>query len=206
MKSIFNLALLTCIGAAVLVSLMSAPFIEVAMSLMLIGIVCLAKNDDNSQLLTMCFASVFILSSFAMYILKNFVIPSVEGGYVQNIYAYSTQLVLSLLLLFLLKHRMTIAVLLTRGKSASVFERNYAEGPLYLLVIFLVFVDFMALMENFIRNLEHLGINEETAKIFWEWTFFYDYFAYLKAVPMLLCVTLLYVGLVVRTKRQPIQN
>ncbi|WP_240036249.1 hypothetical protein [Pseudoalteromonas sp. A757] len=99
-----------------------------------------------------------------------------------------------------------MAVLLTKGRTASVFEKNHAEGPLYFLVLILVFVDFMALLENFIRNLEHIGVNEEIARAFWEWTFFYDYYEYLKAVPIFLCIALLYVGLIVRTRRQPIQS
>ncbi|RRS09332.1 hypothetical protein EAG18_07795 [Pseudoalteromonas sp. J010] len=206
MNSVFNLALLTSFCAAVLVALMSAPLIEIIMTALLLALVFFSKDDQNSQLLTFCFAVVFVLSSIVVYILETVVYPSVNGGFFQNIYAFSSQLLLSMLLLFILKHRMTVAVLLTRGKSASVFEKNYAEGPLYLLVMVLVFVDFMALMENFLRNLEHIGVREETARTFWEVTFFYDYFAYLKAVPMLLCVTILYVGLIVRTKRQPIQG
>ena len=101
---------------------------------------------------------------------------------------------------------MTVGVLVTKGKSPTVFERNHAEGPLYFLVITMVTVDFMALTENFIRNLEHLGVTEETAKVFWEVTFFYDYFEYLKVVPMLLCVLMLYVGLIVRTKNHQLQS
>ncbi|MCG7540963.1 hypothetical protein [Pseudoalteromonas sp. OF7H-1] len=206
MKSLFKLAFSTSVAAAVLVTMVSAPFVEIIMSLALVLLVFLSKNDANSQLLTLCFAVVFILSSVAMLVLETLIYPAVDDYFIGNIFAFSICLLLSLLLLFLLRHRMTVAVLLTRGKSASVFEKNYAEGPLYFLVIILVSVDFLALMENFLRNLERLGVSEETAKVFWEVTFFYDYFEYLKGVPMLLCVTLLYVGLVVRTKRQPIQN
>ncbi|MEK0159875.1 hypothetical protein WLQ65_12160 [Pseudoalteromonas piscicida] len=206
MKSLFNLAVLTSILAAVFVMIMSAPLIEIVMSAMLVILVFLARSDTNSQLLTLCFAIVFVLSSIAMFVLQTVIFPAVESYFIENIYAFSIQLSLSLLLLFLLKHRMTIAVILTRGRSPTVFEKNHAEGPLYLLVILLALVDFFALMENFLRNLDRMGVNEESAKVFWEVTFFYDYFAYLKAVPMLLCVLLLYVGLIVRTKRQPIQN
>ncbi|ATD09670.1 hypothetical protein SIO17_21410 [Pseudoalteromonas piscicida] len=206
MKSLFRLALLTSLVAMALVMTMSATVIELVMSLMLIILVCFSREDDNSQLLTLCFAIVFILSYGVVYTLENFIYPAVTGGFMQNTFAFGSQLSLSILLLFFLRHRMTIAVLLTRGKSPTVFEKNYAEGPLYLLVIIAALVDFFALMENFIRNLDHLGVPEETAKIFWEFTFFYDYFEYLKAIPMLLCVMMLYVGLVVRTKRQPTQS
>ncbi|RZG12097.1 hypothetical protein EXT47_22655 [Pseudoalteromonas sp. CO342X] len=206
MKSLFNLALLTSIAAALSITFVNTSLIELAVPIALIILVFMSKNDHNSQMLTLCFAFVFVITSVAMYVLDAVIKPAEPNVFYQNIYAFLINLSLSLILLFLLKHRMTVAVLLTRGKSASVFEKNYAEGPLYLLVLFLVFVDLMALLENFIRNLEHIGVNEETAKIFWEWTFFYDYFEYLKAVPIFLCVALLYVGLIVRTRRQPIQS
>ncbi|CAM3612927.1 hypothetical protein [Pseudoalteromonas maricaloris] len=206
MKSLFNLALLTSIVATVSVSFVSVTILELLIPIALIILVLLSKDDVNSQLLTLCFTFVFTVSAVALFILKTVVFQFVESYFIQNIYAFSIQLTLSLLMLFLLKHRMTIAVILTKGKSASVFEKNYAEGPLYFLVLTMVFIDFAALMENFLRNLELLGLNEETAKMFWEVTFFFDYFAYLKAVPIFLCVLLLYIGLIVRTKRQPIQN
>ena len=206
MKSLFSMTLSTCMAAVAFVLLMSAPMIESVMACLLVVLVFFSKRDENSQLFTLCFAIVFIISSVIMYLLESVAYPSISDGFLQNTVAFGTQLLLSLILLFLLKHRMTIAVLITKGKSASVFEKNYAEGPLYLLVLTLVAVDLFALIENFIRNLEHLGVAEETASTFWEFTFFYDYFEYLKAVPMLLCVMMLYVGLMVRTKSHQLQS
>ncbi|WP_419146724.1 hypothetical protein [Pseudoalteromonas 'SMAR'] len=206
MKSLFNLALLISILAAVLVTFVSASAIEASMPIALIILTVLSRKDDNCLLLTACFATVFLLSAIVMYVLKVVIFPAVESNYIQNIYAFMSSLSLSIFLLYLIKHRMTVGVLVTKGKSPTVFERNHAEGPLYFLVITMVTVDFMALTENFIRNLEHLGVTEETAKVFWEVTFFYDYFEYLKAVPMLLCVLMLYVGLIVRTKNHQLQS
>ncbi len=206
MRSLFGLSLLASVLALFLASVAKATVFEPITCVLLFVLVFFAKGDENSLLLTLIFAVVLSLDALMVFGLKNIVFPVVESFYVENIYAYGGQLILSLLLLFLLRHRMTVAVLVTRGKSASVFEKNHAEGPLYLLVIALVLIDFMALMENFLRNMEHLGVNEETAKVFWEVTFFYDYFAYLKSVPVLLCIAMLYVGIVVRTRRQAIQS
>ncbi|ODB38604.1 hypothetical protein BB427_12575 [Pseudoalteromonas sp. BMB] len=206
MRSLFNLSLLTSVAALLLAFFAGSTIFEPITCGLLFALVFLSREDENSLLLTLIFAITFALDTVMVYFITYVIIPAVESYYVENIYAFGIQLTLSLLLLFLLRHRMTIAVLITRGKSASVFEKNHVEGPLYLLVMLLVFIDFMALMENFLRNLEHLGVNEELAKTFWDVTFFFDYFPYLKAVPMLLCVTMLYVGLVVRTKRQPIQS
>lgn len=206
MRSLFNLSLLTSVAALMLASVAKATVIEPIVFLLLVMLAFFARKDENSLLLTIIFAAVFALEVSVAFGLKYIVFPAVESFYYENIYAFSIQLLLSLLLLILLRHRMTIAVILTRGKSASVFEKNYAEGPLYFLVITSVLIDFLALMENFLRNLEHLGVDEEKAKVFWEITFFYDYFEYLKTITMLLCVLLLYIGLIVRTKREPIKN
>ncbi|MGC0120068.1 hypothetical protein [Pseudoalteromonas piscicida] len=206
MKSLFNLSLLTCIVATICATFVSATVLELFFPVALLVLVVMSKDDINSQLLTLCFAFVFTLSAISLYALKTMIFPLIGSNFLENTYIFSAQLILSLLLLFILKHRMTIAVIITKGKSASVFEKNYAEGPLYFLVLLLVFTDFSALMENFLRNLDRMGVNEETAKMFWEVTFFFDYFAYLKAVPIFLCIFLLYIGLIVRTKRQQIQN
>ncbi|MEQ3528314.1 hypothetical protein [Pseudoalteromonas sp. XMcav11-Q] len=206
MRSLFNLSLLTSIFAVVLASFIGATLFNPIVCSFLFLLVFLSRDDHNSLLLTVIFAMVFVLDSFSIIGIKYLIFPYVTSNFIQNVYAFGSQLILSIFLLILLKYRMTVAVFLTRGKSASVFEKNYAEGPLYLLVIILVLVDFFALIENFIRNLDRMGVSEEVAKAFWEWTFFYDYFEYLKAVPIFLCIALLYVGLVVRTKRKPIQN
>ncbi|MCX2767737.1 helix-turn-helix domain-containing protein [Pseudoalteromonas sp. B530] len=173
---------------------------ESTLFILLLVLFFYSYKDKNSQLLTLCFVVVFLCSTVVAYALVNVIFPILDSGYHKNICAFTIQFSLSLLLLFLLKYRMAFAVLLTRGKSASVFEKNYAEGPLHFLVLTLALIDFFALMENFLRNLEHLGINEETAKVFWEVTFFYDYFAYLKSVPMLLCVAVLYIGYIARNQ------
>ncbi|PHI34689.1 transcriptional regulator [Pseudoalteromonas sp. GCY] len=177
---------------------------ESTLFILLLVLFFYSYKDKNSQLLTLCFAVPYFLAIVAIYMLRIAIFPVVESYFIENIFAFSIQFSLSLLLLFLLKHRIEIAIILTRGKSASVFEKNYAEGPLYFLAIILAFVDFLALMENFLRNLDRMGINEETAKVFWEVTFFYDYFAYLKSVPMLLCVAVLYIGFIAR-RNAPLQ-
>ncbi|MCF7515474.1 helix-turn-helix domain-containing protein [Pseudoalteromonas sp. L23] len=173
---------------------------ESTLFILLLVLFFYSYKDKNSQLLTLCFVVVFLCSTVVAYALVNVIFPILDSGYHKNICAFTIQFSLSLLLLFLLKYRMAFAVFLTRGRSPSVFEKNYAEGPLHFLVLTLALIDFFALMENFLRNLEHLGINEETAKVFWEVTFFYDYFAYLKSVPMLLCVAVLYIGYIARNQ------
>ncbi|MEQ3528316.1 helix-turn-helix transcriptional regulator [Pseudoalteromonas sp. XMcav11-Q] len=178
-------------------------FESIVFLLLLFLFFCCYK-DKNSQTITGIFLFIYALEVAVAYLLKFIIFPAVESYYIENIYAFGLQLTLSLMLLFLLKHRMTISVFLTQGRSASVFEKNGIEAPIYLLAMTLALIDFLALMENFIRNLERLGVSEETAKIFWELRFFYDYFEYLKAIPIFLCIALLYVGFIAR-RNAPLQ-
>ncbi|MEI5637792.1 MULTISPECIES: hypothetical protein [unclassified Pseudoalteromonas] len=206
MNSLFKFALFTIIIAMLLATVTQATIIQVIVLSSLILLLFLSKKDVNSQLLTLIFASIFVAETCLVIVLKYMVLPATDSYFEENIYLFGTQLIVSLSLLLLLRSRMTVSVLITRGKSAPVFEKNHAEGPLLFLVLLMVFIDFCALAETLIRNLEVFGIKEELAKAFWELTFFFDYFEYLKAVPMLLCVMMLYVGLIVRTKSHQLQS
>ncbi len=160
-----------------------------------------ARNDKNSQSIVAIFIFAFSLEIAVVYWLKFVLIPAIESYYIENIYAFATQLLLSLLLALMIKYRMLLGAWFTKGNSASIFEKNQVDAPLYALACTLALIDFAALMENFIRNLEHLGIDEEVAKPFWELTFMFDYFAYIKAVPYLLCMFVLYAGITARRKQ-----
>ncbi|TMN37255.1 helix-turn-helix transcriptional regulator [Pseudoalteromonas sp. S2755] len=181
-------------------SLASVMLFESVFLVLLILLLCYSYKDKNNQCIVAIFVVVYVLTNIGGYWLNYVAFPAAENYYMQNVYAYSLHLSLSLLLFFLLKYRLMFSVLVTRGKSAAVFEKSLIEAPLYFLSTLLVTIDFLALMENFIRNLERLGIDEEKAKIFWELTFFYDYFRYLKAVPLLLSLVLLYAGILARKR------
>ncbi|RRS09331.1 XRE family transcriptional regulator [Pseudoalteromonas sp. J010] len=177
----------------------SAVIFEPITCVLLFILVYLARKDTNSFLLISIFTVVLTLDAFLVFCLKIIVFPKVESFYIENILAYGVQLITSLMLLLSIKYKMTISLLLTRARVASVFEKNYVESPLYFLTGVLVLVDFLALMENFVRNMERLGVAEETAKTFWNLTFFFDNYSYLKAFPILLCISLLYIGFLARS-------
>ncbi|USD30286.1 helix-turn-helix transcriptional regulator [Pseudoalteromonas sp. SCSIO 43201] len=192
--------LVTLIMTTALSSLVFEPIICSLICILLI----LFRSDRSCASLALIFAAIFSLDVFMIAIIKYLIFPNVESNFIQNTSAFGIQLCINIVLLSLLKNRQVLLVLVSRGSSCTAFEKNYAEGPLYFLVMFMTTVDLLALVENFIRNLEKVGVNEEFAKIFWEVTFFYDYFEYLKALPMLLCVAVLYIGFIVR--QQPLQN
>ncbi|ASD69660.1 helix-turn-helix domain-containing protein [Pseudoalteromonas piscicida] len=175
--------------------------LEFTLFAFLILLLFYARNDKNSQSIVAIFIFAFSLEIVVAYWLNYVVFPAIESYYIENIYAFATQLLLSLLLALMIKYRMFLGAWFTKGNSASIFEKNQVDAPLYALACTLALIDFAALMENFIRNLECLGINEEVAKPFWELTFIYDYFAYIKAVPYLLCMFVLYAGITARRKQ-----
>ncbi|MEK0159876.1 helix-turn-helix transcriptional regulator [Pseudoalteromonas piscicida] len=178
----------------------TAMLFESVFLLLLIALLCYSYKDKNSQCMVAIFVTVYILTNIANYWLHFVLFPVVTNAFYQNIYAFSTNLSLSLLLFILLKYRMKFAVFITRGKSEDVFEKNPIEAPLCFLAMMIALIDFCALMENFIRNLEHIGMDEDFAKTFWELTFFYDYYEYIKAPPILLSFVLLYAGILARKR------
>ncbi|MCG7555289.1 helix-turn-helix transcriptional regulator [Pseudoalteromonas sp. Of11M-6] len=178
----------------------TAMLFESVFLLLLIALLCYSYKDKNSQCMVAIFVTVYILTNVANYWLHFVLFPVVTNVFYQNIYAFSINLSLSLLLFILLKYRMKFAVFITRGKSEDVFEKNPIEAPLCFLAMMIALIDFCALMENFIRNLEHIGMDEDFAKTFWELTFFYDYYEYIKAPPILLSLVLLYAGILARKR------
>ncbi|MCG9770776.1 helix-turn-helix domain-containing protein [Pseudoalteromonas piscicida] len=181
-------------------SLATAMLFESITLFLLIMLLCYSYKDKNNQCMVTIFVVIYALSNAFGYWLKYVVFPAAANSFIQNVYAFSINLALSLFLLFLIKYRMKFAVLITRGRSSEVFEKSLVEAPLYFLALILAVVDFCALIENFIRNLDRLGMDEEKVKIFWELTFFYDYYEYIKAPPILLSLVLLYAGILARKR------
>jgi len=62
----------------------------------------------------------------------------------------------------------------TSAKSNPDISITFADNLLFITFSILATVTLLAFGENLIRNLEYLGVNEEFAKTFWQWTFFYD--------------------------------
>lgn len=61
-------------------------------------------------------------------------------------------------------------------------DLTYTRVEILLLTVtaIYIFVDLLAIVENLIRNLEHLGINESLAKNFWHWTLIYHTYPTIK--------------------------
>ncbi|MBR8843306.1 MULTISPECIES: hypothetical protein [unclassified Pseudoalteromonas] len=63
-----------------------------------------------------------------------------------------------------------------KGKETKEVLMTNADMALMTLFLLFIGVDSLALVENLIRNLDYLGVNEEFAKQFWGWDWvFYNY-------------------------------
>ena len=90
---------------------------------------------------------------------------------------YLTHLILdvSLLGLLLLRGALSRALYQKLNKPVEDLHLTFADIALWLVLVSFIFVDLYALVENLIRNLEHMGIAEETAKQYWDvnWMFYH---------------------------------
>ncbi|RRS09334.1 XRE family transcriptional regulator [Pseudoalteromonas sp. J010] len=181
-------------------SLAGVMVFESTVFLLLVALFFYAHKDKNSLSIISILLVIYFLTLISGYCLNYIIFPMAESYYMQNTYAFSLHLLLSTMMALSIKHRMLIAAWVTRGKVPSIFERNYVDAPLFSLACCLMFVDFAALIENFIRSSERLGVPLEIAQQFWEVTFFYDYFWYFKAVPSLMILSVLYMGIEIRKR------
>jgi len=88
---------------------------------------------------------------------------------------FGTHLALDILLFLAIFYRPIVAQLCL-SKQDIAKRVHFVNADLSLMVLFLIYmiVDFLAIGENLIRNLEHIGFSEEFAKQFWSWTLIYD--------------------------------
>lgn len=75
-----------------------------------------------------------------------------------------------------------------KGKKHTDQALTYSQAEAWLMgVMFLYFfVDLAALTENFIRNMDYLGISKDIAQYFWNWTLVYHLYTPTKNVLNLL--------------------
>ncbi|WP_462170373.1 hypothetical protein [Pseudoalteromonas xiamenensis] len=161
-----------------------------------------AKNEVNSQYLVIAFLVVFALGKILLYPIEIYIYPN-YSGFIQNLSGFGLGLLLDLVLIYLVRNRMELSLIITRGKAPSVLEKNYADGPLLGLLVCLAAIDSIALIENTIRHLEYLGFDENFAKQFRGMTFFYDYYEYFKSSLISISIAVLYMGVVIRKRQIP---
>ncbi|MFC3034414.1 helix-turn-helix domain-containing protein [Pseudoalteromonas fenneropenaei] len=177
--------------------MLSPPTLNLIFLLVTLFLLFYARRDFSSFFLVVNFFFIYLFAYVEFGFLYR-LFKSGYSGFMQNLIMFSFHISNDVLLILLLKNRMAISLYLTKGKVASVLDGNHIDGPLYGLLLCFLFIDVSAFIENMIRNLERVGINESFAMQFWEWTFFYDYFEYMKVTIMFLIILALYIGIVIR--------
>ncbi len=77
-----------------------------------------------------------------------------------------------------LAYRPALSRMVLRIRNRSCEDVHFTISDMTLMTICLLFIvaDLLAMFENFIRNLDYLGFDEEFAKQFWDWNWvFYNY-------------------------------
>lgn len=103
----------------------------------------------------------------------------------QNIYI--THLLVDALFMTFLLYRPFISRrylywLKCRPTTSKELTYTRAETLLITVTAFYLVVDMLAIIENLIRNLEHVGVNEAFAKQFWHWTWIFDNYSLIKQI------------------------
>lgn len=78
-----------------------------------------------------------------------------------------------------------------------------AEALLLTVTAIYIFVDLLAIVENFMRNLEHLGVASSVAANFWQWTLVYHTYPTIKQILNVLEFLLIFATLKRLSKENP---
>ncbi|QTH72716.1 hypothetical protein [Pseudoalteromonas xiamenensis] len=129
------LLLLAILGGVLLVDSVSAgQNIQSVFCVILLLLVVLSKNEFNSLFLVLIFFVTFLLSKILFYPIEAFIYPKYSPLLVNSV-AFGVQFFVDVLMIYFVKNRMRFSLMLTNGKDPSVMEKNYAEGPLYGLLL-----------------------------------------------------------------------
>ena len=168
----------------VLIFLLLACFYVIKLSsplllllLVILGLLFAALfNSDNENIVTTCLGVASLVT--LELLLFEYVIPTksetIEQVWVNSI-IYGVHFIFDLTTLLFLMLRAPVLRFINAHKNHKYFITNTEFGLMTVFVMFL-FVDLAAFVENLVRNLEHIGVAEETAKAFWDYNgIFYNY-------------------------------
>ncbi|NUZ12421.1 hypothetical protein HUZ36_16680 [Pseudoalteromonas sp. McH1-7] len=96
----------------------------------------------------------------------------------KNTRIYTIHLITDMVNFIVLAYRPVISRAVQRVRNKPCGKVHFTISDMSLMTVCLLFIvaDLLAMFENFIRNLDYLGFDEEFAKQFWEWNWvFYNY-------------------------------
>lgn len=135
-----------------------------------------ARTDANMSSLCVLILSLIFIERFVFYWIPT----DNPGG--PTVWVNNTIFAVHLLFDFAAKYLIALRAPIINGyfKRKHLVSSNIhltkADLAMFFLMRVYIWVDLIALCENLIRNLEHLGVPEEFARQFWDWNWvFYSY-------------------------------
>lgn len=153
-------------------------------------------NFNNINIRHIC--GLIIAFKLIIYSLMNFYIlekTSVLSGFYQGIIIFGIQLFALVILASILFFRPVLSRWIHSKlslKSNTEISITFADNLLFAVFCMLALITLLAFGENLIRNLEYMGVSEDFAKHFWEWTFFFTYYEiFIHILELLVCLIVL---------------
>ncbi len=143
-------------------------------------------NAKHSSIVHLCFGlAIFKAVEFVAVFYSPMVAQEGEPYVWINTQLYLIHLLTDVIVLFFLFFRPWISYRclywldFSKSKTPD-YSYTRAETLIMAIISMYFVVDLTTMIENFIRNLDYLGFDEEFAKQFWHWTWMYDNYAYFK--------------------------
>ncbi|WMN60693.1 helix-turn-helix domain-containing protein [Pseudoalteromonas xiamenensis] len=174
----------------ILVAMSSGVYYLSFFVLALIAVYFLSKKSLGSQFIILTIVASTIIElgftiPFKLFIYNQY------SGYFQNNTIYSIHLIMDSITLTCIWNYQTLACYFHKSRSLkeilSLFDKCHIHAPMIVVYFAFCFVDIAAIVENQIRNMERLGLDETLASQFYHWQFIYDYYATVKVT--LICCT-----------------
>jgi hypothetical protein len=172
-----NFALLAA-SAYLLIYLDTSAYTEAIMISAVIAAGVAARNNVNSVHVAVLLL-VLISVETVIQVSEVFIPNSDIANVWKNTIIYSTYLAFDIVALFAVMFRPALSRTFMQDRKSEIHITK-AEVLLISVYVLFIIVNVLALGENFIRNLEHMGISEEVAKQFWSWDWVYYNFSTMK--------------------------
>ena len=165
-------------------------------TLTFLWLICaIIRFRKNINILTICIGLLFIHSveTLAFRFIPT-EIPIEKPAIWYAFAIYGTHLLVDIANTLFIIYRPHMLKLLIKNQVEKIHTISVDLALVNVFVLFIC-VDLLAIIENFIRNLEHLGVSETYAKQYWDWILIYKYYPDLKYILSgLLFVTLWFIA------------
>ncbi len=140
-------------------------------------------NKNNANIVHLCAVlALYELIAQGIFVFIPLTLASDEPAVWLNNTIFLAHLLIDLSLLLVLLYRGALSRALYRHlhKTTAGLHLTYADIAMWLVLVITICTDLYALLENLLRNLEHLGVSEQTAKRYWDVSWMFEHYANIK--------------------------